>query len=190
MSLLSFQSARLAATQLPQKSLSETATHFNQVFREHYQGLCRYAYRITKTRDAAEEVVNDVFLKFWMGGGQEQVHTSVKSFLVRATRNHAIDHLRKQARARNRWYELRGDFDSEYVGPHDMLVGDETNHLIETAIRSLPPQGQRIFNMSRDERKTYGEIARELDLSVKTVEAHMSRSLKQLRMVLNVQIFF
>lgn len=187
---MNVQASYPSASYLPQNAISDTAGQFERVFREHYPGLYRYAYVITKAHDVAEEVVNDVFLKFWSGGGEKQVHSSVKSFLVRATRNHAIDQLRKHTRQRNRWRELVGDFCSAYDEPHEILVGGETNQLIEAAIAGLSPQRRRIFKMSREEQMTYGEIARELNLSVKTVEAHMGGSLKHLRTALREQGVF
>ena len=157
---------------------------FEQVFRENYSGLCRYAHVITKARDAAEEVVNDVFLKYWATREELQIRSSVRAYLVTATRNHAIDRLRKTVRQRSRCHELTGDFTADYAMPHEIVIGEETNHLIEAAVEALPPQGKLIFKMSRDNSMTYSEIASSLGLSVKTIEAHMGRSLKFLRATL------
>ncbi len=106
----------------PGQSARLTTTHtFEQVFREHYPGLCRYAYVITKARDVAQEVVNDVFLKYWTIRETVQIRSSVKAFLVTATRNQAIDRLRKSTRQCHRWGELTGDFKANYALPHEII---------------------------------------------------------------------
>lgn len=170
-------SANLSTT-IHQRS---TAPSFEEVFKRYYSDMFRYAFCITKTQDIAEEVVNDVFVKFWSAGESLHIRSSIRAFLVTATRNHAIDRLRKSVRLRNRLREISDVHTTDYALPHEIVVGEETERLIEAAIEALPPQGKLIFKMSRDHEMTYGEIARTLDLSIKTVEAHMGKSLKSLR---------
>lgn len=160
---------------------------FEQIFRDHYPRLCQYAYVLTKERYTAEEVVNDVFLKYWAVKDTLRIHTSLDAYLVTATRNQVIDHLRKSARRRKRLCELKDDFMADGAMPHEAIICAETARIIETAVDALPKQGRLIFSMSRDRSMTYNEIARTLFLSVKTVEVHMGRSLKTLRIALRRQ---
>ena len=162
-------------------------TAFEQLFHRHYSNLCRYAYTYLKAHDASEEVVSDVFLKIWKNREVLQIQSSISAYLVRATRNLAIDHLRYLNRQRRKTYDLVGDFQANDASPSDLIIGTETNRLIEAAIEALTPQAKLIFRMSRDSNMTQSDIAQKLNLSIKTVEAHMGRALKSLRESLRQQ---
>ncbi|MEM6339429.1 MAG: sigma-70 family RNA polymerase sigma factor, partial [Pseudomonadota bacterium] len=98
-----------------------------------------------------------------------------------AVRNQAIDYVRKQNRERSFKGEIDRDYESNYASPHDRVVGEELGKKVDAAIESLPPQGKYIFKLSRYKGMKYREIADLLDISIKTVETHMRRSLIHLR---------
>lgn len=160
---------------------------FEQLFHRHYGRLCRYVFSVTQSEEIAEEIVSDIFLKIWQKRGILDIKTSVNAYLTTASRNLAIDHLRRVKRQRNQTCELVGDFKTDLVSPSDNVIGHETHDIIETTIESLSPQCKLIFRMSRDNSMTYSEIAKTLNLSIKTVETHMGRSLKFLRESLRQQ---
>lgn len=164
-----------------QTGKNEAVLSFDQIYKQHHQGLCRYAQRFTQCSYTAEEIVNEVFLKYWKQRETLVVHTSVYSYLAYSTRNLCIDYLRRKNRKGGWASELSGDFQADYANPSEVLIGHETQHLIDRAIDSLSSKCRQIFRMSREANMTYAEIAAAMDLSVKTVEAHMGRSLKQLR---------
>ncbi|NJN35506.1 MAG: RNA polymerase sigma-70 factor [Saprospiraceae bacterium] len=154
---------------------------FEMLFHRYYNQLCRYALTLTQVREAAEEIAADVFLRIWRNRETLVIKSSVHAYLIAAARNQSIDYLRKVIRERGRNEEIDRDFDSEYATPDQVVVGKESDKIIESAIDALPPQGKLIFRMSRDKGMTYVEIADTLGLSIKTVETHMGRSLKFLR---------
>lgn len=154
---------------------------FEHLFHQFYPGLCRYAQTLLQTEDAAQDVVNEVFVKYWKNQEEIKIRSSIHAYLVTATRNMAIDRLRSIHRHRFTSHELEGDYTTDYAQPYDILVETETHCLIEAAIEALPPQGRLIFRMSRDNGMSYNEIAQALGLSIKTIESHMGRSLKCLR---------
>lgn len=156
-------------------------TAFEQLFHKHYSSLCRYAYTYVKAYDEAEEIVSDVFLKIWKNREVLQIQSSISAYLVRSTRNSSIDRLRYLNRQRRKTYDLVGDFEGNYALPSDLVIGEETGRIIEAAIEALTPQAKLIFKMSRDTGMTQNDIAQKLNLSIKTVEAHMGRALKSLR---------
>ena len=160
---------------------------FEQLFHRHYSNLCRYAYTYLKAHDASEEVVSDVFLKIWKNRDTLHIQSSISAYLGRATRNLAIDHLRYSNRQRRKTYDLVGDFQANDASPSDLIIGNETNRLIEAAIEALTPQAKLIFRMSRDNNMTQADIAQKLNLSIKTIEAHIGRALKSLRASLRQQ---
>lgn len=160
---------------------------FQTLFHKYYATLCQQAYMLTQSSDIAEEIVSDVFLKIWRNRETLQIKISILAYLMKATRNASIDYLRQKTRQRAYNHDIEGDFTSDYASPTDMMIGDETLTIIEKAIEALPPQCKLIFRMSRDAEMTYTEIATKLNLSIKTIETHMGRSLKFLRESLRQQ---
>ncbi len=154
---------------------------FENLFHRFYPMLCQHVYRFILCEHKAEEIVSDVFIKVWNNRHKLVLKSKVKSYLYTAVRNQAIDYLRKQVKERKINGEISHDYRSEYASPADLVISKETEHIVEAAIEALPPQGRRIFRMSRDKGLKYREIAEILDISIKTVETHMRRSLIFLR---------
>lgn len=159
----------------------EAPASVEQLFHQHHKNLCRYALRFTQCTHTAEEIVSEVFFKMWQNRDNLQAISSPYGYLVFSTRNACIDYLRRRNRRGSIAGELSQDYQADYASPSELLIGRETQRLIERALESLTPHSRQIFLMSRDSKMTYPEIAAALDLSVKTVETHMRRSLKTLR---------
>lgn len=155
---------------------------FEGIFRLYYSPLCLYAAGITGDRDVAEEIVQELFYVFWKEKEKIQVFRSVKSYLYGAVRNQALQYCEHQE-VRNRYREtvLAGKQDSKPSDPQDQLEYKELETLVNNTLRKLPPRRLRIFRMHRFEGKKYAEIAAALSLSVKTVEAEMTKALQMLR---------
>lgn len=159
----------------------EAHASVEQLFHQHHKNLCRYALRFTQCTHTAEEIVSEVFFKLWKNREHLQAISSPYGYLVFATRNACIDYLRTKNRRSCIAGELSQDYQANDASPSELLIGSETQRLIERALEALTPHSRQIFLMNRDSKMTYSEIAAALDLSVKTVEAHMRRSLKTLR---------
>lgn len=154
---------------------------FEKLFHRFYSTLCQHVYRLILCEHKAEEIVSDVFIKIWNNRANLILKSKVKSYLYTAVRNQAIDYLRKQVKERRINGDITQDHYSEYASPVEMVISGETEAIVEAAIDALPPQGRLIFRMSRDQGLKYREIADMLNISIKTVETHMRRSLIFLR---------
>lgn len=155
---------------------------FEGIFRLYYSPLCLYAAGITGNRDVAEEIVQELFYVFWKEKEKLQVFRSIKSYLYGAVRNQALQYC-EHLEVRNRYREavLAGNPDGKPSDPQDQLEYKELETLIEKTLKKLPERRLRIFRMHRFEGKKYAEIASILSLSVKTVEAEMTKALQTLR---------
>lgn len=162
----------------------EDQNSFGRLFHQYYEPLNRFALTLVDSPETAEEVVSDVFIKMWKNRAAFSIKTSLRAYLFTAVRHQAIDYLRKAMRRRNSADEIQPDYPSDYQNPEDGTISEELEQMIETAIESLPPQGKKVFRLSRDQGMKYHEIAEHLNLSIKTVETHMGRSLRHLRAVL------
>ncbi|WP_080241452.1 RNA polymerase sigma-70 factor [Spirosoma rigui] len=157
---------------------------FEMLFRLYYQPLCSHAVRFVYTREVAEDIVGEVFYQLWKSGSYVTVRHSYRTYLYAAVRHRAFNYLRDELTGNRTPTSLDdvGDAGQDET-PQTLIEYDETFQRVEKAIHELPPQCQRIFLMSRFENRKNQEIADELGLALKTVEAHMARALHQLRRV-------
>ena len=154
---------------------------FETLFRTYYQSLCRYAYRWVESRETAEEIVQDLFYVLWKERENLQIFTSVNGYLYRSVKNKSLQYL-EQEKVRNNYREMYADQAVlETSTPQEELEYKELEQQIQEALHRLPERRQMIFQMHRMEGKKYNEIALELQISVKTVEAEISKTLRELR---------
>ena len=155
---------------------------FEEIFRRYYSPLCWYAAGITGEMEAAEEIVEELFYVFWKDREHLQIFQSIKSYLYRATRNEALQYCQhREVRERYREYVLADNVSEQVSDPHRQLEYEELQEVIRHTLDKLPGRRLRIFEMHRMEGKKYVEIASFLSLSVKTVEAEMTKALRTLR---------
>ena len=155
---------------------------FEEIFRRYYSPLCWYAAGITGEVEAAEEIVEELFYVFWKDREHLQIFQSIKSYLYRAARNEALQYCQhREVRERYREYVLADNVSEQVSDPHRQLEYEELQEVIRHTLDKLPGRRLRIFEMHRMEGKKYVEIASSLSLSVKTVEAEMTKALRTLR---------
>lgn len=155
---------------------------FEQLFRLYYSPLCLYAASITGQPDMAEEIVQELFYVFWKEKEKLQLFHSLKSYLYGAVRNQSLRYFEQQE-VRNRFREnvLSTAYDYSERNPQEQIEYKELEFFIERTLARLPERRRRIFRMHRFEGMKYAEIAGALSLSVKTVEAEMTKALQTLR---------
>lgn len=155
---------------------------FEKLFRLYYDPLCRYADSYINEMPTSEEIVQDLFYFLWKERDQIQVRLSVKSYLYQAVRNRAFHHL-KHLQVKDNYREMMSDLNPKPDNrtPADELEFKELENQLSVSLQRLPERQSRIFCMSRFDGKKYNEIAQELSLSVKTVEAEMTKALAMLR---------
>jgi RNA polymerase sigma-70 factor, ECF subfamily len=153
-----------------------------ELFRAHYAGMCAFVRRFVFAPDIAEELVQDVFFKLWSKRESLSEIDSLRTYLFRAARNTALNHLRRK-KLENAWEEQETARGETYTSgaTDDGASTSDVAAAVNEAIGRLPTRCREIFLMSREGGMTYGEIARTLGISIKTVETQMGRALKSLR---------
>jgi RNA polymerase sigma-70 factor (family 1) len=157
---------------------------FESIFKNYYERLCNYANTFINDITEAEEMVQGTFMTLWEKHDVIDVHTSLKSYLYRAVHNNCLNHIKHTHIKREYNSEYLHYADIEYEQVSNELMGKELELKINTAINSLPPQCRTVFKMSRYENLTYNEIAEKMGISVKTIENHMIKALRTLRVEL------
>lgn len=154
---------------------------FEQVFRQYYARLYLYALSITGRRDVSEEIVQELFYVIWKDRETIQILKSIKSYLYRAVRNQSLqycEHMNVENRHRETVLKKK---EAHEDSPHDKLEYKELETIINSTLKKLPERRFVIFRMHRMEGKKYREIADILSVSVKTVEAEMTKTYRLLR---------
>ncbi len=154
---------------------------FELVFNEYYGIMVSYAMRFMDMRENAEEIVQEVFVKFWEKCEQLALDSSIKSYLYRSVHNTCLNHLKhekvKDAYRQYVVHYMEESAEDKYFHKNT----DDVQERILDEVNNLPPRCSEIFKLSRYEGLKYQEIAEHLNISVKTVEVQMGKALRVLR---------
>lgn len=171
------------------------AKGYELLFKRYYGPLCSHAARFVYDRQVAEDVVVDVFAQFWQKRLDQSITSTYRGYLFTMVRHRAFAYLRHEF-GRETPTECIPDVapDSHSLSPLQVLQFNELHLKIDEIIRSASPQSRKVFVMSRFEGKKNGQIADELNLTVKTVEGHITKVLALLRQGLRqnglISLFF
>ena len=145
---------------------------FRELFDRYYAPLCRFAACWFHDRTSAEEIVLDTFTHIWQHAGELRISTSVRAYLFRAVRNRALNRLRDE----------RTDGIPIGKGPEPLFTNPEALQLeADEAVSQLPDRCREVFRKSREEGLSNAAIANQMRISVKTVEAQITKALRRIR---------
>ncbi|MGK7369535.1 MAG: RNA polymerase sigma-70 factor [Candidatus Halalkalibacterium sp. M3_1C_030] len=155
---------------------------FEQLFRNYYAQLCSYAQSYVKNPQVAEDQVQEVFVNIWEQKEDWNPQGTIKSYLYKAVRNQSLNYL-KHVKVVEEWKQKKVSIQtpSPFPPTEKRVHPEEVKKWVQEAIRMLPEKRRTIYELSRDHGLTYLEISKALNISVKTVETQMGRSLKHLR---------
>lgn len=157
---------------------------FEALFHAEYGPLCSFAARMLGTNAAAEETVQGVFLKMWTSRARLPAITSVRAFLYKATRNAALDQLKRSA-VEGRYRDEVSFDDSADVEPAPdaltQLESRESADALRAAIERLSPRARQVVTLRWGREMKHQDIADVLGISVKGVEIQITRALQTLR---------
>ena len=153
----------------------------------HYNRLCNYASTLARDNFISEDIVQNVIVKLWQRRELLNSDMNIKSYLYKSVYNEFVDHYRKYVavttlekkyiEGADRFYENEEHKDTERLGA-----------LIEREIEQLPPKCKAIFLLSKRDGLTYNEIAEYQNISVNTVENHMTKAFAILREQLKAKV--
>jgi RNA polymerase sigma-70 factor (ECF subfamily) len=155
---------------------------FAALFKSYYSPLTRYAATVTKDFDTAEEIVQEFFGSLWQNRQNINIYSSVKGYLYRSVHNRCLHYLSHQKVIEK--YAKGRLASSSAVSEEpvaEAIYYSELEAVVEKVLAALPERSARVFKMNRFEGKRYGDIARELAISIKTVEVDMGKALRAFR---------
>ena len=162
---------------------------FGELFKLYYTRLLLFTEAILKSREQAEEAVEDVFLKLWENRKVLPAINNVNYYLLVAAKHKALDYLEKM---KKQAIISLGDVEVEFgdisVNPEDTLISAESVRIIQTIINDLPPRCKLMFRLVKEDGLKYREVADLLNVSIKTVETQISLALSKIGTVLQTRL--
>lgn len=163
---------------------------FKYLFDKYYGELCRLAFRYTGRSDVAEDVVQEVFINIWNSKLSMDYKGSIKPCLIRSVINTSLNYIKsKHGRHIFEGHHNLSSLNSA-LGYHEDTNCHELEKLLELAVDQLPDKCREIFAMSRFLGLSHKEIATELDISTKTIEAQITIALKKIHLFLSQMGYF
>lgn len=147
----------------------------------YHQKLCVYAFNLSHNHDNAEDIVQNVFLRVWQKRDKLKDDFVIQSFLYKSVYNEFIDLYRKE--------KSTMALEKIYIEALDVVINHEDDDngleglitLVKNEIQNLPPKCKQTFLLSKQDGLTNVEIAEYLDLSIKTVEAQITKAFSIIR---------
>lgn len=154
---------------------------YEQMYSLLYPRLIGYAVRLLKNREVAEDIVQNVFVKFWVNRASLDLSKSGRSLLYVMTRNASLDYIKSRYASSEALGKAASEKVSADPGPDEILDFNLQMTKIEKGISALPPQRQLVFRMSRTLHMSVKEIAEQLHISEGTVKKHIELAKKDLK---------
>jgi RNA polymerase sigma-70 factor (family 1) len=156
---------------------------FEEIYRRYWKQLAQLALSKLRSREEAEEVLQELFMSLWEKRNTHQIE-SLRTYLFGALKYQIIDHYKQQLRAAKYADFALHKAPVAQQSPETELHFQQINSLFEETLHQLPTKTSQIFKMSRLENKTIREISQALSVPERTVEYHITVSLRLLRLQL------
>lgn len=156
---------------------------FEILFKKYYLPLTRFVWRYVNSKAIAEELIQELFTILWEKRDELDMDTkkSIRAYLYKSAKNLALNqrkHSKIKDKYASEWVEQK---ENPEIYFRDEYREERIRKAIAKAIEELPPRGKMTYKLHRYDGLTYEEIADVMDVSVKTVESQMTRTLKTLR---------
>lgn len=161
---------------------------FIEIYNLYWEKIFLIAYTRIKNKEIAEELVQNIFLKLWERRAALKI-THLEHYLSKSIKNAILDHFDSQivANKYREYWKFFGKVNEETTG--QMVAFNEVSLSIEEGISKLPQKTQEVFKLSRLEYWPTEKISSHLNISEKTVQYHLTKSLKFMRSFLKEFIF-
>jgi len=166
------------------RALKGDTAAFEKIYRSYVKELCSFAAYYVKSFDAAEDIVQNLFLLLWERRETIRIEGFLKTYLFTSVRNLSLNFLKHQTIDQKSSDIYSKLFSIPSATPHEIAEHQELDVLITQALEKIPERCRIVFILSRYFNMKYTEIAKILEISVKTVDAQMVKAIKSLRSAL------
>ncbi|MBL7744197.1 MAG: RNA polymerase sigma-70 factor [Chitinophagaceae bacterium] len=154
---------------------------YKELYHLLFDGLHRFSFSIVRSKEVAEEIVSDVFIKIWQIRDRLPEIDNLKVYLYTITKNFSLNYIHRNYKNSSLSIE---DMDVEPVievgNPEDQFISAEIMNKIRTAIQQLPPQCRIVFQLVKEDGMKYKEVAEVMNISVFTVRNQLAIAVRKL----------
>jgi RNA polymerase sigma-70 factor (ECF subfamily) len=163
------------------ESEDNNQSRFKTLFESHYQSVFSIAFRVSKSKHKAADIVQEVFIKLWEHRSEIGQIQNMEAWLTTAVKRKLIDFMRKAAADSRLRNSLWNNIQHNQIDTPRILEDKEYETIIRKAIDDLPAQRKTIYRMNRENGLSYQEIADELSISKHTVKNQIFMAIRFLQ---------
>lgn len=146
-----------------------------------YDRLFRIAYYFVKREEWAQEIVLDVFMRLWEQRAKLPEIKNIEDYCFILTKNASLNYLEKESRHTAFSTEQFPEPSDQADSPEETLISEELFARYVKALDRLPERCREVFIRIREEKQSYAQVAEDLDISVKTVDAQLQKAVTRLK---------
>lgn len=161
---------------------------FKELYCRYWKHLYAFAYNRVRNREVAEEIVQDFLTNFWLNRQKLNIQTSFEGYVYTSIKNLVLNYFAREARKSQMLENVSMTISGLDNSTEEVIMLHELHSVITREVSQLPVKCRSVFQLSRLENKSNKEIAQTLGISEKTVEGHLSKAIKRLRLSLNMLV--
>ncbi len=173
--------SNLADSDLLQRIQADDDSAFNYIHEQYWKLLFDRAYRVTEDKEAAADIVQEVFISFWTHAKKGDVN-QIKYYLLQSVKYQTFKLIRSKYTQRRYLDQLERVISRASTDEH--IAAQELQQIIDAYVEALPEKCREVFKLSRYHHLSQQQIATQLNIATKTVENHINRALNGLRISL------
>lgn len=150
---------------------------FDEIYHRYWEILVKTAYNVTQDKDVCFDCVQEVFVSLWSKRNSVEIK-DLDRYLFRAVRLKVFEHLRRGNISQKHLDRMNFVVSSNHT--EELINSRELNNQLKLSLSRLPDRCKEVFELSRFEQLANKDIAKRLNISLKTVEGHITKALKQL----------
>lgn len=154
---------------------------FDQIYRKYWSELFDVAYKRVQSTEKVEEIIQDLFVELWEKREQIEIRESVEAYLFGALKFRVLNHLRHEKMRASHLQVIREQAVMTTNNLEEEIYMNDLESAYKNQVNNLPEKCRAAFELSRQEQLSFKEIALRLDVSVNTVEKHVGKALRLLR---------
>jgi RNA polymerase sigma-70 factor (ECF subfamily) len=176
--------------QLFERLKNDDEAAFKVIYNEYYSKLYYFVLEFIPLKDTAENIVQDTFVTLWNKRNKLKDNSNLTSYLFTVAKNNALKRLRDKKYSQKLFSnamdvsELNLNVEALSTIDTSVCAFMDINQIIQETLTGLPPQCRKVFELSRFREMKNREIAEELNISIKTVEGHISKGIKTFKVAL------
>jgi RNA polymerase sigma-70 factor (ECF subfamily) len=176
-------------TMLQRQIAAGDETAFKEIYTCIYKNLYQFALALVRNKEAAEEIVNDVFIRIWRNRASLPTVQNLRVYMYTATKNSALNYLSRKARENitEPFDHINIELKGSVITPEQIMITAEMDKIIQQSVNALPPRCKMIFKLTREDGLKYKEVAQILNIAVNTIDVQMAIAVKRIAAALEAE---